>query len=302
MQKKWTLLGAAAVIGIVGLLLYFGMRMGGLPMPSGKSMPVAKSVFYRFTLHNPSNQPIQDAQFWAMGPVRRTGNQVCKKVDASQPFTLATDHLGNQILHFKNLAFAPFQNRTITVRAYLQMTSQAVAAGKPDASYLAAAPFVEVDHPRIIKTARAFKKKEPYEVASAIHNWVSGHIKYMGYLKQERGALYALIHRQGDCTEYMDLFAALCRARQIPVRRLVGYHQKSGAQLKPGSLHNWCEFYHEGVWHLADPQKNIYDSQYTEYVALKIIDDISIQSGAGSEPRINRFKVTPGVLNVRMEG
>ena len=44
-----------------------------------------------------------------------------------------------------------------------------------------------------------------------IFQWVSQNVKDDGYSAKDRGALYALTNRKGDCTEFMYLFVALCR-------------------------------------------------------------------------------------------
>ncbi|MEM2908213.1 MAG: transglutaminase domain-containing protein [Candidatus Hadarchaeales archaeon] len=51
---------------------------------------------------------------------------------------------------------------------------------------------------------------------------------YLGYEKQaeEHGALWAYMHRVGDCTEFTNLFIALCRASGIPAKFVASYGYK----------------------------------------------------------------------------
>ena len=51
---------------------------------------------------------------------------------------------------------------------------------------------------------------------------------YLEYKKQveEHGALWAYTHRVGDCTEFTNLFIALCRAAGIPAKFVAGYGYK----------------------------------------------------------------------------
>ena len=55
---------------------------------------------------------------------------------------------------------------------------------------------------------------------------------YVGYIKNDRGALYALKTKEGDCTEFMHLFVALCRANKIPARCIGGYVQREKRDFK----------------------------------------------------------------------
>ena len=54
------------------------------------------------------------------------------------------------------------------------------------------------------------------------------------------GAVKAAQLGKGDCTEYSDLFVALCRARNIPARVISGYIVGFGEN---STKHNWAEVY-----------------------------------------------------------
>jgi transglutaminase-like putative cysteine protease len=106
-----------------------------------------------------------------------------------------------------------------------------------------------------------------------IYKWVSTNVRYAGYLKDPRGALYALKYREGDCTEYMYLFVALCRANKIPARGIGGYLANSNPVLKPDAYHNWAESYIDGAWRIIDPQKKVFMPEPARYIALHVIGD-----------------------------
>jgi len=59
--------------------------------------------------------------------------------------------------------------------------------------------------------------------AENILNRVAGSIHFTGYQSDPHGALYALENKKGDCTEFMYLFTALCRANRIPARCIACY-------------------------------------------------------------------------------
>ena len=92
-----------------------------------------------------------------------------------------------------------------------------------------------------------------------------------GYSARDRGALYALREKKGDCTEFMYLFVALCRRAQIPARGLGGYVCPKNMILRPTDYHNWAEFYADGRWYIADPYRKVFMPQTLEYVATRII-------------------------------
>ena len=55
-----------------------------------------------------------------------------------------------------------------------------------------------------------------------IHNYVINNIEYRIH-KERKGAAYAAQQNTGDCSEYSDLFVAICRAKSIPARVVTGY-------------------------------------------------------------------------------
>jgi transglutaminase-like putative cysteine protease len=125
---------------------------------------------------------------------------------------------------------------------------------------------------------------------------VADNLRYAGYVKNARGARYALAHQKGDCTEFMALFVALCRADRIPARGIGGYVLKNSSIVKPAGYHNWAEFYHDGVWHAVDPQNNVFMPSLTEYIAMRIIGD----PANSSLPAFSRFGFKGHGLAVRM--
>ena len=102
--------------------------------------------------------------------------------------------------------------------------------------------------------------------------------QYAGYLADDLGALSALEHRRGDCTEYADLVVALARANGIPARMVGGYVTDRDCGPRPQDYHNWAELYHEGAWRVVDAQKGICLEQGSQYVAFRIYRDAPINA------------------------
>jgi hypothetical protein len=143
-----------------------------------------------------------------------------------------------------------------------QKTTGNLAAGSIDkvrqllAEYLVAEEHLEADDPQIEAAADSFYGTSQLELVSRIYGFVLDRMHYAGYNPSDVGAAAALASGSGDCTEYSDLFAALCRAKGIPARVIEGYAADSGPDdLRFG--HNWTEVYLDDFgWVPFDP---IYD-------------------------------------------
>jgi transglutaminase-like putative cysteine protease len=117
-------------------------------------------------------------------------------------------------------------------------------------TFLKSEKYIEGDSPRIQQAAKAITTT-PNQTAlvNAIYEYVTDNVSYL-IQKQELGALQTLEKRQGACTEYSDLFVALCRAKGIPARVVKGYVSE------PVYLpqHAWAEVYlNEYGWVPFDP-------------------------------------------------
>ena len=148
----------------------------------------------------------------------------------------------------------------------------------------------------IRRAAAKLRESDALKTITAVFRWVATNVRYSGYASQDRGALYALEHKKGDCTEYMDLFVALSRANGLPARRIGGYLSAENAVLKARDYHNWGEFYEDGTWQIADPQNNVLMQNQDDYIAMRIIR----ASGDNPLGTYNRFRVKGEGLQVKM--
>ncbi|MHC4223825.1 MAG: transglutaminase-like domain-containing protein [Planctomycetota bacterium] len=117
---------------------------------------------------------------------------------------------------------------------------------------LAPEVLIEVHAPGIQKAAARIRGKTSKETLKRIMEFVTGHMQKTDYDDDDHGALWALKRGKGDCTEYADLFVALCRAKGIPARYCEGYMTYMPAGDTP--KHNWAEAYLKGRgWIFFDP-------------------------------------------------
>jgi hypothetical protein len=122
--------------------------------------------------------------------------------------------------------------------------------------------YVESNHPVIVSTAKTvidgLDKTDYHSMVKEIYNFVVNHLNYQ-LQPEEKGALWALENKQGDCSEYSYLFVALCRAIGIPARIQAGF-AFSNYEEETENGHMWAEYYLEGYgwipvdgsWHFFD--------------------------------------------------
>lgn len=86
-----------------------------------------------------------------------------------------------------------------------------------------------------------------------IVSYVAGQLRKTRFNPKDIGAVKALKAGHGDCTEYTDLFVALCRAKGIPARFVEGYVSYMPAR-GDTAKHNWGEVYFDKIgWVAFDP-------------------------------------------------
>jgi transglutaminase-like putative cysteine protease len=105
-------------------------------------------------------------------------------------------------------------------------------------SFLKNEKYIEKDDPKIQQIARDIKGNNKAAIIKNIHDYVVRNMDY-SLNKGDLGALVAAEKKTGDCSEYADLFVAICRAKNIPARVVIGYTTE--ATLTP--RHAWAEVY-----------------------------------------------------------
>jgi len=230
-----------------------------------------RTVRYSFTVRNKTNRLIKGAEFWTYAPVKQTSFQKTGTIEASHDFTLSEDEIGNQRLIFK-LDLAPFATKVVAITARLDLSEKSnPIVLDTSADYTGHQKYIEIDNPKIIALSRQFAGNEVNTELESAFDWVAENIEYAGYIEDDRGALYALENKRGDCTEYMYLFAALARTKNIPTRAIGGYVVSEDAVLKAKDFHNWAEVYIEGSWRVVDPQNRKFLQEESNYIAMRVI-------------------------------
>lgn len=238
--------------------------------------PVHKIFQYSFNIQNTGNELLQDVEFSVYSPVKRTATQVLLKLNASHPYELSSDALGNQVLRFKFDRIAPYETRIVRIRAELGFSdlSNRLPDVEPE-EFLISEKYIETTEPVLIAEAQQLRQDDRLQTVKKIYEWVSGYLEYKDYIEEDKGALYALRNKQGDCTEYMYLFNALTRINGIPSRSIGGYVYAENATFKARDYHNWTEVFLDGRWRIVDPQKRSFFENQAHYIAMRIISEES---------------------------
>jgi hypothetical protein len=247
-------------------------------------------VTCRYLLRNTVNHTLTNVQFKVLGPAFETATQRTLEIRTTPASVKSTDKAGNQVLTFNIDRIAPHDLQVVALHAQL---GKAGIEEKSVEAYFEAEPFVESSHPEIRDVASLMEGEGAVETARAIYDWVVQEIRYAGYSDDDLGALWALRHRSGDCTEMAYLFTALCRAKGIPARVIGGYVCRRDGRLRARDYHNWAEFHDGEAWHPVDCQLRQFDDPVSGRVAVRVFN-------SSSDVRFHRFEVNKDAIEVTM--
>jgi len=263
---------------------------------ASESFALNRYIQYSFSLQNTGNMLLPDSEFWMYAPVHNASQEILS-IKANYQYQLTSDRLGNQILHFSFHNIPPFGTKIITIQAQLLIYQSPQSTISDNLEiFLKHEKYVESNSQEIINLAKKLQASENIKTTKNIFKWVSTNLTYTGYIMNDRGALWALNNQKGDCTEYMYLFVALCRANGIPARGIGGYVYNKDSVLHPSDYHNWAEFYLDGAWNIADPQKDIFMDNYSHYISMRIISE-SPENPMGN---YHRFRFSGDGLKIYM--
>jgi transglutaminase-like putative cysteine protease len=287
-------------IKIALVLAGLGLAITYLAFQPGKP-PVydqEKSFRYSFYIENTTNQFIESASFQVFAPLKETPWQREIDLTANKPFTIKEDSLGNRQLSFKLNNIPPFGGVKVSVAAQLALASKANEFDDDKNKYLDQEKYISLNTQVVEKVLKGVERNgEADELSRKLYDWVVQNLDYTGYIAEDRGSEYALTMRKGDCTEYMYAFAALARSAEIPTKAVAGFVVDENKKiLSSGDYHNWAEFYDDGVWHIADPQRQQFKTTDVPYVAFRYISDTEDNPVSTSQ----RFMAFDPRLRVRM--
>lgn len=255
---------------------------------AGTARPVEERRRLRMSvsLHNPSANELNDIGFWCFLPMH-TPDQALGLVTASAPYLLKEDALGQQVFSTRIARLAPYASTSLALTMALVKTARSCRDDGEMGPWLSPERFIESDASELVLLAGHLRRNNDVETVRATYQWVKDELHYEGYVAQDRGALYAVRNRAGDCTEYAALLVALLRANGIPARLLGGFVVEQDALLRSVDYHNWAEVRINAQWHIVDPQKGRWMPASLNYVPFEIYREHHINEMEGA----HRFKV-----------
>ena len=245
---------------------------------------IERTLKYSFTVSNPSNKFIKESSMWVYVPVKQTSTQKFISVETSHDYKLIGDNLGNQKLKFALHDIAPYGSKIVSVKVRVDMSNKPNNTDVDElALYLESEKYIESDNDTIVKIASELQRDDEVTTTQAIYNWVLENMEYRGFVSEDRGALFAVEHGEGDCTEYAYLVTALARAIDLPSRSVAGFAYSENARVVAKDYHNWSEVLLDDSWRLIDAQKEVYMDKFENYIAMRIMSSGENNNIAGSQ-------------------
>lgn len=279
---------------LIGSLLVTALVLGlTAPWRDSEVTTESRTIQYTLAVRNTGGQVLRDSELHVFVPMNRTGIQQLQELRVDRPHSVAEDEHGNQMLQLGIGNVYPYEMQEVRVRAVLTVASLPARAGSGGAQFLAPDRFIESDDPRIKAVADRLRADSPRASAEAAYNWVRRHLTYSGYIEQDHGALWALLNRRGDCTEFAYLYAAVLRAQGIPAKVIGGFVTDRDGIVRGQAFHNWVEAYVDGRWRIVDPQRGSFMQNENNYIAMRVLT-------GGSKLSSQRFAYTQQALDVVM--
>ena len=114
--------------------------------------------------------------------------------------------------------------------------------------YLQPEHLIESNDSMIVNIAKKIKGNTKEEIVQKIYEYAQDHIEYKP-IPGALGAKRTLTEKVGKCTEFTAVMVALCRAKGIPARVVIGNIARDN-----GTQHAWAEvYYDEYGWVMYDP-------------------------------------------------
>lgn len=259
------------------------------------SESVQRHISYALLAKNTSAKVIQNAALFILAPEKKTAFQAVENISSDYSFSEDTDAMNNDILHYHFEVFPPYAQKIIKVEATVTFRDKPQTVPHRDtAGYLGKEQFIELDDSRIMALGKRLADRNKQKCLKNIYEYISTTIERSTYSKNEKGALYTLLNKKGDCTEFMHLFIALSRVNGIPARGISGFIIDKDQKLLPENYHDWAEVFINGHWRVIDPFYNAFMTKENNYLVMKI-------HHPGSTPdKLQRFSALPAQIQISM--
>jgi len=134
--------------------------------------------------------------------------------------------------------------------------------------------YLEKNDATIQRISEGLKGKNDVDKVRAIYDYVVENMQYEIVGKDDLGAVHAAKQKKGDCTEYSDLFVALCRAKGIPARVITGYTARFD-EISP--KHHWVEVHLKDYgWVPFDPSWGDTEDKFIRNTAFETLQPVYV--------------------------
>ncbi|MDD3888108.1 MAG: transglutaminase-like domain-containing protein [Patescibacteria group bacterium] len=190
-------------------------------------------------------------------------------------YEIIKDENSNEYLKYTFYNLLPNESRTFNLQYKIKLNKISYdlqnCQGKSINQFLSSEKSIESDNQEIINLSQNITRNAQNECQASkeIYDWIGNNINYPGYIPDAKGAFWALQNRQGDCTEFADLFVALNRADNIPARFIEGLVYQSDQETDSSQMkHDWTQVFLPGTgWVPVDPTFGRMTSNRNDYFA-----------------------------------
>lgn len=231
-----------------------------------------RTLRFSLDVQNETNRTLRGETVEFLSPRERGNFSRLARFSASVPHRFTSDATGTRSAVLELGTLAPLSTRTVEVEAEVEGWSRAKGAETgPTDRYLRAERFIEIDAPEIRAAAAKIQGRSSKAVAKNAFDWITRDLESLSRENHDRGALYALKNKKGDCTELAYLYTAVLRAKNIPARPIAGIVTKESRLVSARDYHNWVEVLVDGEWRIVDPHKRLFMEREDEFIPLRIV-------------------------------
>ena len=221
------------------------------------------ALVHRFSVTNPSDAAIERYYHRVSIPPTEPPRQRLLEIEYPYPESWRKKPHKNGVDDYVEvkLEIPPHTTLARSIRFILELRPYDLRPEAPGADavsasarrYLAPSPLVESDDPRIAAIAAALPGSDALQRLEYAHRYPGQVLQYRD-MRDSQGALFALEHGYGDCTEYAALFVALARDLGFPARLTAEFNVPGDEPRTYGwPNHHAAEVLVGGRWIPADP-------------------------------------------------
>jgi transglutaminase-like putative cysteine protease len=239
-------------------------------------------------------------------------NPTSKLIEAEELIVFAPE---DRVHKFKITNLPPLGRKIFSIKERVEIHDIPVRVFPEDNSvypynymqYVSPQKYIESDSKTISEIAKKLSGKTDEETIDNTSEFVRDYLNKKPYTGKIMGALWAVKHKKGDCTEHACLATALLRANDIHSRVVSGFIVKKDQVLTPAASHDWAEVFLNGCWRVVDCHRNNKMENEKDYIVFRTLQQESPAPDGSllNKPELtglNKYKISNNDLTVTMKG